>query len=139
MKKYAISSLVYAILAAVGGVFYREFTKGFAFTGKTTLGVVHTHYFALGMIFFLLLLLLEKSFAFSNKKTNYLFISYHVGLNLTAIMFFVRGILQVLNTSMTNGMDMMIAGIGHIILGVTLILILVQIVMTVIKSKKTEA
>lgn len=139
MKKYAISSLVYAILAAVGGVFYREFTKGFAFTGKTTLGVVHTHYFALGMIFFLLLLLLEKSFAFSNKKTNYLFISYHVGLNLTAIMFFVRGILQVLNTSMTNGMDMMISGIGHIILGVTLILILVQIVMTVIKSKKTEA
>ena len=142
MKKYAISSLVYAILAAVGGVFYREFTKGFAFTGKTTLGVVHTHYVALGMIFFLLLLLLEKSFAFSNKKTNYLFISYHVGLNLTAIMFFVRGILQVLNTSMTNGMDMMIsgiAGIGHIILGVTLILILVQIVMTVIKSKKTEA
>ena len=42
------------------GVFYREFTKFSGFTGKTALYVVHTHYFLLGMVFFLLLLLLEK-------------------------------------------------------------------------------
>lgn len=61
MKKYANSALVYAILAMVGGVFYREFTKFNGFTGTTSLGFVHTHYFALGMIGFLLLLLLESA------------------------------------------------------------------------------
>lgn len=61
MKRYMNMALVYAILAMVGGVFYREFTKFNGFTGRTTLGVVHTHYFLLGMVFFLLLLLLERT------------------------------------------------------------------------------
>ena len=60
MKRYINTALLYAILAMVGGVFYREFTKFFGFTGKTTLSFVHTHYFMLGMVFFILLLLLEK-------------------------------------------------------------------------------
>ena len=51
MKKYYLSSIVYALLALAGGVFYREFTKGFSFTGQTTLSVVHVHYFVLGTIF----------------------------------------------------------------------------------------
>lgn len=55
MKRYMNMALLYAVLAMVGGVFYREFTKFNGFTGKTTLGVVHTHYFMLGMVFFLLL------------------------------------------------------------------------------------
>ena len=60
MKRYINSALLYTIFALAGGVFYREFTKFNGFTGKTALGVVHTHYFVLGMVFFLLLLLLEK-------------------------------------------------------------------------------
>ena len=36
MKKYANSALVYAVLAMVGGVFFREFTKFNAFDGATT-------------------------------------------------------------------------------------------------------
>ena len=67
MKRYMNTALLYAILAMIGGVFYREFTKFNGFTGKTTLGVVHTHYFLLGMVFFLLLLLLEKNFSFTGK------------------------------------------------------------------------
>lgn len=65
MKRYINSALLYAVLAMAGGVFYREFTKFNGFTAKTTLSVVHTHYFLLGMVVFLLLLLLEKSFSFS--------------------------------------------------------------------------
>ena len=61
MKKYANSALIYAILAMVGGVFFREFTKFNGFEGATTLAFVHTHYFALGMIVFLLLMLLENA------------------------------------------------------------------------------
>lgn len=141
MKKYYLSSIVYALLALVGGVFYREFTKGFSFTGQTTLSVVHVHYFVLGTIFFLVMLLLEKSFSFTNKKTNIAFILYHVGLNLTCVMFLVRGILQVTNQSLTTGIDAMVsgfAGIGHIILGVSLVLVLVFIYQNVFKKKKIE-
>lgn len=58
MKRYMNTALVYAVLAMAGGVFYREFTKFVGFTGETTLSVVHTHYFMLGMALFLLLLLL---------------------------------------------------------------------------------
>ena len=57
MKRYANNALFYSILAMVGGVFYREFTKLSGFVGETTLSVVHTHYFLLGMVIFLLLLL----------------------------------------------------------------------------------
>lgn len=59
MKYYINSALVYAILAMVGGVFYRKFTKYNGFSDKTYRGVVHTHYFLLGMVFFVLLLLLQ--------------------------------------------------------------------------------
>lgn len=130
MKRYMNISLLYAILAMVGGVFYREFTKFNGFTGKTALGVVHTHYFLLGMIFFLLLILLEKNFAFTNVKTGRILAVYHIGLNLTAVMFVVRGIIQVLGTALSSGMNAAIAGIagiGHILLGVSLILLLIQI------------
>lgn len=130
MKRYMNLSLVYAVLAMVGGVFYREFTKFNGFTGKTTLGVVHPHYFLLGMVFFLLLLLLEKNFGFTGPKTGRVLIAYQVGLNLTTVMFVVRGVTQVLGTSLSSGMTAAISGmadIGHIILGVSLVVLLVQI------------
>ena len=138
MKRYMNLSLLYAILAMVGGVFYREFTKFNGFTGKTTLGVVHTHYFLLGMVFFLLLLLLEKSFSFTGTKTGRTLVAYQVGLNLTAVMFVVRGITQVLGTALSSGMDAAIsgiAGIGHILLGISLVLLLMQIKRSVSDAK----
>ena len=55
MKRYINYSIVYAVLAMIGGVFYREFTKMNGYTAFTTLSLVHTHYFILGMIFFLIL------------------------------------------------------------------------------------
>ena len=70
MKRYVNAAFLYAVLAMAGGVFYREFTKLNGFSAKTTLGVVHTHYFLLGMVFFLLLLLLERSFSFTGAKTG---------------------------------------------------------------------
>ena len=69
MKRYMNLALVYAITAMLGGIFYREFTRINGFTGITSLSVVHTHYFLLGMVFFLLLLLLEKNFSFTAPKT----------------------------------------------------------------------
>ena len=130
MKRYMNLALLYAVLAMVGGVFYREFTKFNGFTAKTTLGVVHAHYFLMGMVFFLLLLLLEKSFSFTGAKTGRILVAYQIGLNLTAVMFVVRGVTQVLGTALSSGMSAAIsgiAGIGHILLGISLVLVLVQI------------
>ena len=130
MKRYMNTALLYAVFAMAGGVFYREFTKFNSFTGKTTLSVVHTHYFLLGMVFFLLLLLLEKNFSFTAAKTGRVLAAYHIGLNLTAVMFVVRGLTQVLAPALSRGMDAAIsgmAGIGHILLGVSMVLLLVQI------------
>lgn len=131
MKKYVNVSFIYAVLAMIGGVFYREFTKFMGYTGWTTLSVVHTHYFILGMLFFLVFALLVKNVPFMDQKTGRLLVGYHIGLNLTAIMLTVRGVLQV-----TTGHDLSraldasisgISGIGHIILGVSLIMILLGI------------
>ena len=139
MKRYMNTALLYAILAMVGGVFYREFTKFHGFAAKTTLSVVHTHYFLMGMVFFLLLLVLEKNFSFTGPKTGQMLVLYHVGLNLTAVMFVVRGVIQVLGPTLSPGMDAAIsgvAGIGHILLGVSLVLLLLQIKGSVTSAQK---
>lgn len=130
MKRYMNMALLYAIFAMAGGVFYREFTKFSSFAEKTTLSVVHTHYFLLGMVFFLLLVPLEKSFSFTGAKTGRILAVYHTGLNLTAVMLVVRGVTQVLAPTLSSGMNAAIsgiAGIGHILLGVSIVLLLVQI------------
>ncbi len=130
MKRYMNAAFLYALLAMAGGVFYREFTKLNGFTGQTALAVVHTHYFLLGMVFFVLLVLLEKSFAFTDVRIGKVPIAYHVGLNLTSAMFIVRGITQVLGTPLTSGMNAAIsgaAGIGHMVLGVSLAWVLWQL------------
>ena len=138
MKRYIDSALLYAVLAMAGGVFYREFTKFNDFTGKTTLSVVHTHYFLLGMVFFLVLLLLEKSFSFTGAKTGRVLAVYHAGLNLAAAMLVVRGVTQVLVPTLSSGMSAAIsgvAGIGHILLGVSMVLLLVQVKRAVSAAK----
>ena len=130
MKRCINAALAYAVLAMAGGVFYRELTRFTGFTGRTALAVVHTHYFLLGMVFFLLLLLLEKNFSFIGSRTGRVLAVYHAGLNLTAVMLAVRGVAQVLGTPLSSGMDAAlsgVAGIGHILLGVSLVLLLVQI------------
>lgn len=130
-KRYANLALVYAVIAMIFGVFYREFTKFEQFTGRTNLSVMHTHYFLLGMFFFLILLLIEKNFAFSGQKqVGVLLITYQLGLNITGLGFLMRGLTQVWGTSLSRGMDASIsgiAGIGHIFLGVSLILLLLKI------------
>ena len=108
----------------------REFTKFNDFTAQTTLKAVHTHYFLLGMVFFLLLLLLERNFSFTSEKTLRVLAAYHIGLNLTAIMLVVRGVTQVLGITLSSGISAAIsgvAGIGHIVLGISLVLLLLQI------------
>lgn len=124
MKRYINYSIVYTVLALVGGVFYRVFTKLNDYIAWTTFSVVHTHYFILGMMFFLMLGVVSMNV---NLKINRAVLFYNIGLNLTAIMLVVRGIVQVLDLNVVSALISGVAGIGHIILGVSLILILLDI------------
>lgn len=131
MMKHCINySIVYTVLAIIGGMLYREFTKMDDYTSWTTLSVVHAHYFILGMMFFLILGLISMNM---NLKINRAVLLYNNGLNLTAIMLIVRGIIQVLDLNVISALISGIAGIGHIILGVSLILILLDIKKACIK------
>lgn len=130
VKRYANMAFVYAVIAMVFGVFYREFTKFNHFSGKTNLSVMHTHYFMLGMFFFLILMLIEKVFTFSDQRIEKVLIAYQLGLNITGLGFLIRGLTQVWGTELSKGMDASIsgiAGIGHILMGVSIILILLKI------------
>lgn len=129
-KRCANLALVYAVVAMVFGVFYREFTKFSDFTGQTNLSFLHTHYFLLGMFFFLVLMLSEKAFSFSDQTTGKLLAVYQIGLNLTGLGFLLRGLTQVQGTELSRGLDASIsgiAGIGHILMGVCLVLLLLKI------------
>lgn len=121
-------ALIYAIAAMVGGVFYREFTKFSGFSGVTALSKVHAHLFMLGMLVFLVVALFCAHTNLKGEKQFKLFFKlYNIGLPLTAIMLLVRGTLQVLGTELSKGADAAIsgvAGIGHIILGVAIVLLI---------------
>lgn len=125
MKIYFRLSALYAVLALIGGVFFREFTKFNKFTGTTSLSLIHTHAFVLGMFFFLILLLLNHQFQLTKSKKHKPFlIIYNAGLLLTYTMLCVRGIAQVLDIPLKKGIHATIsgiAGIGHILLGVGLL------------------
>lgn len=126
MKKIAKLSFFYCILGLLLGVFYREFTKINGFTGKTVLGGLHTHVLVLGVLFLLILILLEKSFEITkDKRFNIFFITYNIGLLLTVIMMAIRGCVEVLNldiSAMTDSSISGIAGLGHIIMAIAYIL-----------------
>ena len=94
------------------------------YTAWTTLSVVHTHYFILGMMFFLILGLIPMNM---NLKINGAVLFYNIGLNLTAIMLIVRGIIQVLDLNVVSALISGIASIGHILLGISLFMILLDI------------
>ncbi|MEW8993223.1 DUF2871 domain-containing protein [Clostridium sp.] len=134
MKKLINTSLIYAISSMILGVFYREFTKFNNFTGNTTLSLLHVHLFTLGMLFFLIVALLDNNFSISNhKKFNFFFYTYNIGLAITVIIFLWRGILQTLlieSTSSINAAISGIAGIGHILIAIGIITFFI-----IIKSK----
>ena len=131
MKKYVNVSLVYAVAAMAGGVFYREFTKFNQFTGVTALGKVHTHLFLLGMLVFLLVALFAGRLELEKQKGFALFMKlYNVGVPLTAVLMLVRGVTQVLALPLSRGASAAIsgvAGVGHILTGVGLVLLLLSL------------
>lgn len=130
MKKYLNISLIYAIAAMAGGVFYREFTKLNGYTGVTALGKVHTHLFLLGMLVFLVVALYAAHKDLRKLKMFRVFLwTYNIGVPLTAAMLLVRGVTQVLGLNLSSAVNASIsgiAGIGHVLTGVGIVLLLLS-------------
>ena len=143
MKKMIKVSLIYVILALVGGVFYREFTKLNDFTGITVLANIHVHLMVLGTFMFMILALFsQRTNLILEKKFKYFMMTYNGGLLVTVTMMIIRGILQVLGTSLSSGMNAAIsgiAGIGHILLGVGLIMLMVILLKLSEKENDNES
>jgi hypothetical protein len=110
------AAATYTVLGLIAGVYYREFTKAHDVTGDTQLSVVHTHLLALGMLFFLVVLALEKAFTLTASRWFPLFfVSYQVGLIWTVGLLVLHGTLTVLGHE-TGAALAGVAGLGHIAL-----------------------
>lgn len=131
MKKCLNVALIYALAAMAGGVFYREFTKYRGFTGVTALGKVHAHLFLLGMIVFLLVALFAARYDLEKIKLFRVFLwVYNIGVVLMSAMLLVRGVPQVLGSTLSRAADAAIsglAGIGHMMTGIGLVLLLISL------------
>ena len=134
MKKISNTAFVYTIVALVAGVVYREYTKVVGFSGKTNLSLLHTHLFTLGMLFFLVVLALETTLKLSEQKIFNGFMTYNAGLILTSLMMAVRGFLQIQDAELSKAVNASVSGIsgvGHILLGVGLILFFMNLRRTI--------
>lgn len=84
------------IMSFIAGVFYREFTKYFAYTEANHLGKLHIHTLALGFIVVMLIYILIRHFETSEliamKKQIYIYLT---GLVLTVTTMTIFGIYDV--------------------------------------------
>ena len=92
---------------------------------------MHTHLFLLGMVVFLLVALFADRLELEGQKGFRTFMKiYNIGVPLTAVMLLVRGVTQVLGLTLSRGASASIsgiAGIGHILTGVGLVLLLLSL------------
>lgn len=128
MKKLYVAAVVYLILGLSAGVFYREFTRVFdGAGGSTQLNTLHTHLMSLGVLFFLIALLLERSFRLSAHPNFTLWFWLHnIALFWTIGFMTANGIVHATGngdawTAMWSGL----AGVGHILLTVSFALFFV--------------
>lgn len=140
MKALVNTAHIYMIIGLISGFYYREITKIEHFTGQSQLGVVHTHVLALGMLFFLIVLALEKQFTLSARKSLYawFFWLYNIGLAITIAVMTLHGTLTVLGKS-SNEAIALGAGVGHILLTAGLILFFITLGKSIDDSRTPRA
>lgn len=124
-------SIVALVMGLFHGVLYRELTKFLNYQESTSLGKLHVHILTLG---FLTLFILYFATKFLNSTTSFKkivrYVSYYaLGLMITVSAMLYRGVSEVYSITLSKGMDKAIsgiAGIGHILLSVSLVLVMLQ-------------
>lgn len=124
-------AIIYFILSMAGGVFYREFTKFYAYSMPTVLSVIHPHLLILGTLLFIILAVIAKV---TNIQNNRLFkkfvIIYNFSLPFMILTMLIRGILQITNTAINSLIDKMLsgfAGLSHITMMIALLILLISL------------
>lgn len=143
MHKLCYSAAGYTTLGLVAGLFYRSFTHAKDFHGQTQLSVMHTHLLALGMLFFLVLMALERLLGLTAQGTLFtaFFATYHAGLLITVAVMTWHGILQVNGVPESDVSPAVpgIAGMGHILLTIALVLLFVVLFRAIGPAKSAGA
>lgn len=127
MKKLFNLAIYYAVLGLSVGVYYREVTKLNHYEGPTMLKSVHPHLLVLGLVMTLVLILLMNQYQVKlqgKMKTG--FILYHVGVHIAVAMMLLHGTMDVLLMERQAAISG-IAGMGHLILAIGLLMMLFQI------------
>ncbi len=129
IKRIVESSFVYLIFGLSAGVFYREFSKAYNFSGASDLGKIHVHIITLGVVSLLILyiaaVLLLKSNPNLMQALRLPLSFWNFGLAITVAIMIIRGMIQILDPQTTDVPSAAIsgmAGIGHIILGLGMVL-----------------
>lgn len=131
MNRLLTTAFVHMLLGLASGLFYREYTKATDTLGvDTQLATLHTHFLALGMLVFLIVLGLEAVLSLSGRRSFTVFYwTYNLGLLLTVVMQGVRGMLTLdgqdpaATTAAIPGM----AGLGHMLLTIGLVCLFVAL------------
>ncbi len=129
LRRIVETSFVYLIFGLFAGIFYREFTKIYDFTGYSSLNIIHSHVIVLGVVgllalFSIMYLLKEKNPKLINSMKRPFHI-FNMGLVLMVTMFILKGMIDVLGshyTSVNMAMIRGFSGVSHILLGVGMIL-----------------
>ena len=139
MKKLWNTAFIYFWLAMASGVFYREFTKFNNYSGKTVLGLLHVHLLVLGTLLFLIIALFCRTLPLLEAKGFRKFlILYNIALPFMAITMLMRGILEVKGTALSsaqNGMISGFAGISHILMLISLVMLLLSLKKELLKNE----
>ena len=138
MTRLASAAFAYLLIGVGSGLFYREFTKSQDWPegAFTQLGLAHTHLLTLGFIVLLIVLLLERAFGISRSRAyGWFFWTYNAGVVVTSAMLIWHGMLTVLGEE-SSAMIAGIAGLGHILLTVGMILLCVAVLKAVKRAER---
>ena len=131
MNRLMNTAFAYMVLGLVSGLGYREYTKATDTLGvDSQLSTLHTHFLALGMIVFLVVLALDALFGLSGRRSFTVFYwTYNVGLLMTVVMQAVRGVLTLdgQDPATTTAAIPGVAGLGHMLLTVGLVALFVAL------------
>ncbi|MDO5700510.1 MAG: DUF2871 family protein [Bowdeniella nasicola] len=116
VRFFAIAAAVYTALGLLGGLGYREITRGLDFDSFTQLSVLHTHLLVLGTTMMLLFMVVEAVFRFARGTLFTVFFwTYQAGLVLTSTMMAVIGMRQLDGLEHSKALAG-VSGMGHILL-----------------------
>lgn len=136
-------SFVSLVMGLAGGVFFREFTKFYNYSGATFLGKLHVHTLVLGFLSFFMIYLLVRGRESLTPALRLPIYTWTGGLLFSVIMMVFHGILEVVGGyygTVPQAAISGLAGAGHIILALGMgwtILTLVKAEQTVPAAKQS--